>query len=379
MRLERNNNSLLSKWWWTIDRPTLVALLLLIVMGAVLVTASSPAVAMRIGAGKFHFIHRQYIFLFLSLVVIFVTSLQSPLTVKRMAIIGFFISIFLMMLLPFFGMEIKGAKRWLTIGILSIQPSEFLKPCMAVFMAWVFTLRETQPDFPGRKIAIILYALVVVLLLIQPDLGMTITISAMWAAQFFLAGLPFFWILMLPVGACAGGFAAYHFFSHFRKRIDNFLDPSSGDNYQVEKSLEAFHGGGLFGQGMGEGKVKLSLPDSHTDFVFAVAGEEFGLIACLLILFLFGFIVIRGMLKVSKEHDFFTLLAVCGLLAQFGIQAIINMGVAVNLLPAKGMTLPFLSYGGSSLIAIALGMGMMLAFTRKRYGNVIIKRNFAFS
>ena len=175
----------------------------------------------------------------------------------------------------------------------------------------------------------------------------------------------------MPILAAVGGVGAYHFFSHVKKRIDNFLDPASGDNYQVEKSLEAFNAGGWFGQGPGEGKVKLSLPDSHTDFVFSVAGEEFGAIACLLIVFLFAFIVVRGMLKMSKEGDFFTVIAVSGLLAQFGVQSIINMGVAVNLLPAKGMTLPFLSYGGSSLIAIALGMGMMLALTRKRYGNLL--------
>jgi len=374
MRFDRTSTSIAGRWWWTVDRPTLLALFLLICIGAVLVTASSPAVAVRIGASPFHFIHRQHFFLVLSLFVMFIVSLQSAQNVRRLAIIGFLASICLMMLLPIMGIEIKGAKRWLTLLGVSVQPSEFLKPCMAVVMAWIFHLRNQYVGFPGWRIAIGLYVLVVALLLIQPDLGMVVTVSTMWALQFFLAGLPFVWVILLPLGGVCGLFGAYHVFSHVRKRIDNFLDPASGDNYQVAKSLEAFGNGGWFGQGPGEGKIKLSLPDSHTDFVFAVAGEEFGLIACLIIVFLFAFIVIRGMSKIWNEKDFFTMLAVAGLLTQFGIQAIINMGVAVNLLPAKGMTLPFLSYGGSSLIAIALGMGMMLALTRRRYGYAAMKR-----
>lgn len=374
MKLDRTSTGLLGRWWWTVDRPTLLALFVLICIGAVLVTASSPAVAVRIGADPFHFIHRQHIFLLLSIIVMFMVSLQSPQNVRRLAILGFLISIVLMMALPFMGDEIKGAKRWLTLFGVSIQPSEFLKPCMAVVTAWVFHLRETRDNFPGWRVAIGLYVCVIMLLLIQPDFGMVVTISVMWTLQFFLAGLPLAWMLAIPFCGAAGLFGAYHIFAHVKKRIDNFLDPASGDNYQVEKSLEAFSSGGWFGRGPGEGKIKLQLPDSHTDFVFSVAGEEFGMIACFIILLLFAYIVMRGMLKMSKENDFFTVIAVSGLLAQFGIQAIINMGVAVNMLPAKGMTLPFLSYGGSSLVAIALGMGMMLAFTRRRYGNLAGKR-----
>ncbi len=374
MRFDRTSTSMLGRWWWTVDRPTLLALFILICIGAVLVTASSPAVAVRIGVSPYHFIHRQHIFLVLSLFVMFVVSMQSPQNVRRLAIVGFLISLVLMTALPFIGAETKGARRWLTLAGISVQPSEFLKPCMAVVMAWIFHLRNQYVGFPGWRIAIGVYVLVVALLLLQPDLGMVVTVSAMWALQFFLAGLPFIWVVMLPLVGAGGLFSAYHIFAHVKKRIDNFLDPASGDNYQMAKSLEAFGNGGWLGQGPGEGKVKLSLPDSHTDFVFAVAGEEFGLIFCLIIVFLFGFIVIRGMTKIMKGNDFFTTLAVSGLLAQFGIQAIINMGVAVNLLPAKGMTLPFLSYGGSSLIAIALGMGMMLALTRRRYGHEAVKR-----
>jgi cell division protein FtsW len=365
---------LVGKWWWTVDRPTLLALFILICIGAVLVTASSPAVAVRIGVNPFHFIHRQHFFLVLSLLVLFAVSMQSPQNVRRLAVIGFLMSLVLMALLPVIGAETKGARRWLTLLGVSVQPSEFLKPCMAVLMAWIFHLRNQYVGFPGWRIAIGIYMIVVALLLVQPDLGMVVTVSTMWALQFFLAGLPFIWVVMLPLAGAGGLFCAYHVFAHVRKRIDNFLDPTTGDNYQVATSLKAFSTGGWFGQGPGEGKVKLQLPDSHTDFVFAVAGEEFGLIFCLLIVLLFAFIVLRGMSKVLKDNDFFTMIAVSGLLAQFGIQAIINMGVAVNLLPAKGMTLPFLSYGGSSLIAIALGMGMMLALTRRRYGHVAVKR-----
>lgn len=373
MKLDRTSTGIIGRWWWTVDRPTLLALFGLICIGAVLVTASSPAVAGRIGVDQFHFIHRQHLFLLLSLLVMFVVSLQPPQNVRRLAIIGLIISIALMAVLPYFGVETKGAKRWITLLGISVQPSEFLKPCMAVVMAWIFHLRETHHHFPGWKISIALYVVVVGLLLIQPDLGMVITISAMWAIQFFLAGLPMILVLLLPFCGIGGLLGAYYNFAHVRKRIDDFLNPAADGNYQVNRSLEAFASGGWLGRGPGEGKIKLLLPDSHTDFVFSVAGEEFGLIACFIIIFLFAFIVLRGIINISKENDFFTVIAVSGLLAQFGIQAIINMGVAVNLLPAKGMTLPFLSYGGSSLIAIALGMGMMLALTRRRYGKVVTK------
>ncbi len=373
MHFDRTSTSAIGKWWWTVDHKTMFALLGLMFLGAILVTASSPAVAQRIGASQYHFVHRQYAFLIISLGVMVGVSMLSLQNVRRLAIFGFLASVALMVILPFMGVETKGSKRWLNLVGISVQPSEFLKPCMAVVMAWIFYLGTKYIAFPSWRLAISVYAIVVLLLLLQPDLGMVITISVMWGAQFVVAGLPMIWVGLMMLGAPVGLFAAYHLFSHVRKRIDNFIDPSAGDNYQVEKSMEAFVNGGWFGQGPGEGKVKLSLPDSHTDFVFAVAGEEFGLLFCLLILSLFAFIVLRGMIKVMNEKDSFTMIAVAGLLAQFGIQAMINMGVAVNLLPAKGMTLPFISYGGSSLVAIALGMGMMLALTRRRFGYAVAK------
>jgi len=368
MRLDRTNTSLIGKWWWTIDRPTLLALFTLICVGAILVTAASPPVAERLGYTSFYFVKRQQIYLLLSLIIMFLVSLMTPTQVRRVAMLGFGGSLLLMMALPLIGYENKGAIRWMMIGSTSIQPSEFLKPCMAVVMAWIFSLRQQSMSFPGWRIAMALYALVAFLLLIQPDLGMTMVISLVWAMQFFLAGLPFIWVVLLLVAGVAGLWGAYLIFPHVSKRIDSFLDPSSGDNYQIGRSLEAFQNGQWMGVGPGEGKVKQFIPDSHTDFVFSVVGEEFGLFACLVVVSLFAFIVLRGLYRIRREGDSFIFLAVAGLLGQFGIQALINMGVAVNLLPAKGMTLPFLSYGGSSLLAIALGMGMMLALTRRRYG-----------
>lgn len=366
--LDRTDTSILGRWWWTVDRVTLVALLTLVAVGAVMVAAASPPVAERIGLEPFYFIKRHLLFLLFSLGVMGGISLMNPTQVRRLSVIGFAGSLLLMLLLPVIGYEVKGATRWVYVAGISIQPSEFMKPCFAVVMAWIFSEGLKSVSFPGYRLAMATYAAVVGLLLMQPDFGMVITVSVVWMAQFFLAGLPYFWVILMGALALAGIWGAYHLFPHVQKRIDNFLDPSSGDNYQVAKSLEAFQNGGLLGRGPGEGQVKQYLPDSHTDFVFAVAGEEFGAIFCTLIIVLFAVIVLRGFVRAWRMRDMFVILAVVGLLTQFGIQAIINMGVAVNMLPAKGMTLPFLSYGGSSLMAIALGMGMVLALTRLRFG-----------
>lgn len=369
MRFDRTNQSLFGRWWWTVDRLNLFALLLLIAIGSILVTAGSPPVAKRLDLPAFYFVHRHHIFLLIGLVTMLAVSLFPVVAIRRMAVLGFCASVFLMLLVPFFGIDTKGAYRWINILGMSIQPSEFMKPCFAIVMAWVCAENQRRVDFPGYRVAIALYVLVVALLLIQPDIGMSLTVSAMWGIQLFMAGLPMFWVLIIAALGMAGLFGAYHVFPHVTKRIDSFLDPNAGDNYQISRSLEAFRNGGLLGRGPGEGQIKQVLPDSHTDFIFAVAGEEFGIIVCMIIVGLFAFIVLRGLTRVWKENDLFVVLAVVGVLTQFGVQSVINMGVAVNLLPAKGMTLPFLSYGGSSAVAIALGMGMMLALTRKRYGS----------
>lgn len=372
MNFDRRNTSSIGRWWWTVDRPTLFALMALVFLGVFMVVAASPAVAVRIGLPDFYFVTRHEAFLVVAVGAMIIISALTTKDIRRLAALGFAISLLLMLFLPIIGYENKGAVRWIRFAGMSIQPSEFLKPCFAVLVAWVFAERFKTPDFPSYRVATILYGIVVILLIIQPDFGMVVTVTGMFGIQFFLAGMPFLWVFGMMGFGVVGLIAAYEFLPHVTDRIDRFLNPASGDNYQVQKSLEAFQRGGWFGQGPGEGIVKQHIPDSHTDFIFAVAGEEFGVIFCLLVIGVFAFIVLRGYLRLWKEADMFYILAVSGLLAQFGIQAIVNMGVAVNLLPAKGMTLPFLSYGGSSLVAMALGMGMMLALTRKRYGQFTV-------
>lgn len=369
---DRRNTTAVGRWWWTVDRPMVFALMALVMLGVFLVVAASPPVAKRIGLEPFYFVTRHEMFLVAAVAVMIGISTMSIREVRRLSVIGFAISLLLMLALPFIGFENKGAIRWLRFMGMSIQPSEFLKPCFAVLAAWIFAERFRNASFPSFRTASMLYALVVLLLVIQPDFGMIVTVSGMFAVQFFLAGMPFAWVIGMMALGLLGVFAAYQFLPHVTARIDRFLDPSSGDNYQVSKSLAAFQEGGWFGRGPGEGVVKQHIPDSHTDFIFAVAGEELGVIFCLGVIGLFAFIVIRGYARLWRETDMFVMIACAGLLAQFGIQAIVNIGVAVNMLPAKGMTLPFLSYGGSSLIAMALGMGMLLAFTRKRYGQYTV-------
>jgi cell division protein FtsW len=366
--LGRTDTSVIGRWWWTVDRWTMAALAALVAVGALLIMAASPAVAERIGAEHFHFVRRQFIFLPPALLVIFGVSLLSPKNIRRLACLGFLCAVALMAMTLVAGQEIKGATRWVTLAGISIQPSEFVKPTFAVVAAWMFSEQRLSESFPGNMISMALYFMVACLLLLQPDVGMTLVVSSVWFVEFFLAGLPLVWVLMGMVVGLGGLVAAYFTFSHVASRIDRFLDPSAGDSYQVTTALQAFHYGGFFGRGPGEGRVKAVLPDAHTDFIMAVAGEEFGLILCLAIVGIFAFIVLRGFARMLAEENLFVLLATSGLLVQFGLQAIINMASTLHLMPTKGMTLPFISYGGSSMLALALGMGMVLALTRKRYG-----------
>jgi cell division protein FtsW len=357
--------SVVGRWWLSVDRWTLAALATLACVGGVLILAASPPVAERIGVDSFHFARKQLAVMPFALGVVFAISLLTPKGVRRLAVIGFCIGIALVVATLVFGVEVKGARRWLTVLGLSIQPSEFVKPCFAVVAAWMFSERWKTPGFPGFAVATGLCAGVVLLLLAQPDVGMAAVITAVWGAQFFVAGLPLVWMAILMALGVGAACVAYLAFPHVAHRVDMFLDPQKGDSYQVERAMEAFQAGGLFGRGPGEGIVKNVLPDAHTDFIFAVAGEEFGLVVCLAIVGLFAFIVLRGMIRLVGERDYFVMLASGGLLVQFGLQAVVNIGVNLRLLPTKGMTLPFISYGGSSLLALALGMGMVLALTRR--------------
>jgi cell division protein FtsW len=348
-----------------------VALAMLIGVGALLVTAASPSVADRIHAPTFYFVIHQGIMLVPTLILMFGVSLLSPRSVRRLAFGTFAVFFLLTAATLVVGSEIKGATRWIALGPLSLQPSEFLKPAFAVVSAWLFArqhaARADGRFFPGYLLAILAYGAVVGVLMLQPDFGMTFVCTAIWFAEFFLAGLPIVFVLALAVMGVGGLVGAYYIFPHIASRVDRFLDPASGDTYQVDRSLEAFIHGGLTGTGPGQGTVKLSLPDAHADFIFAVAGEELGLAATLFIVALFGFIVLRGFARALKDTDLFVVLAVGGLFTQFGLQALVHMGSSLHLLPAKGMTLPFISYGGSSLLALGLGTGMALALTRVRY------------
>jgi cell division protein FtsW len=364
--IARTDRSVLGRWWWTVDRWTVGAILLIVLIGSLLILAASPAVAERIGVDSFYFVRRQFLILPIAVAVMIGVSMLSPQQVRRLATIGLAGTIVLLALVPVIGTEIKGAVRWISIGGFSLQPSEFAKPFMAVVTAWMFAEWRRDPGFPGHFIAIGLYGLLVALLLSQPDFGMTVMITAIWFGQFFLAGLPMIFVGGLAGLGAVGAVGAYLVFPHVASRVHRFLDPASGDTYQVDRSLEAFVNGGLLGTGPGEGTVKAYLPDAHADFIFSVAGEEFGGLACLLIITLYAFVVLRGYAKLLSETSLFVLIAAAGLLTQIALQALIHMASAVNLMPAKGMTLPFISYGGSSLIALAFAMGMALALTRRR-------------
>ena len=362
----RTDRSVLGRWWWTVDRWTLSALVALLLAGVVLVMAASPPVADRIGADGFHFVRRHAMSLVPAVAAMFAISLLGPRSVRRLASALLLVSIVLLAITPLVGPEIKGARRWISLGVVSLQASEFVKPALAVVAAWLLAEARRDPGFPGVRLSAALAAAVAALLVWQPDFGMAATVATVWAGQVFLAGLPLVYVVGLGVLAAAGLAAGYSFMPHVRDRIDRFLDPASGDSYQADTAIRAFESGGLLGRGPGEGVVKEVLPDAHSDFIFAVAGEEFGLLACLLLLAFFAFVALRGFYRVARERDLFVMLAVAGLLIQFTVQTVVNMGVSLRLLPSTGMTLPFVSYGGSSLLGMSIGMGMVLALTRYR-------------
>lgn len=363
--MRRTDKSAVATWWWTIDRWFLAAFLSLMVLGIVLSFAASPAVAERIGLDSFHFAIRQIVFMIPALIAMISVSFLDARQVRRLALIMLCVMLVLMIAVLYIGVEVKGARRWVSFFGISIQPSEFLKPAFVIITAWLFAEHSKHPDIPGNFFAMILLGVVIALLVAQPDLGQTILTLATWGIMFFMAGMSWFWIILLGAVGVAGGFGAYLIFPHVAGRIDRFLT-GEGDTFQVDMGRDAVINGGWFGVGPGEGTIKRVIPDSHADFVFAVAGEEFGFVLCLAIMAIFAFIVLRGLNTALKERDDFTRYAVAGLVVVFGLQSIINMGVNLQLMPAKGMTLPFISYGGSSLIAIAISMGMVLALTRKR-------------
>ncbi|SMC59777.1 cell division protein FtsW [Fulvimarina manganoxydans] len=355
-------------WWRGLDYWLLTAFLVLLVGGVMLSFAASPPVAERIGLEPFHFVKRHALFLVPSAMVMFACSLLTPRGVRRAAFILLGVSVVMMILTLFIGTEIKGARRWIDFGPLGIQPSEFMKPAFVVICAFLFAEKARRPDIPGNLFALILLLVVVALLVAQPDLGQTILVSAAWGGLFFMAGMPWMWIVVLGAVGLAGAAFAYEAFDHVASRIDRFWT-GEGDTYQTDTARDAILHGGWMGQGPGEGTVKRLLPDSHTDFAFAVIAEEFGILTCMLLATIFAFIVLRALSVALNQRDVFTRLAISGLVFIFGLQSIINMAVNLQLMPAKGMTLPFISYGGSSMIAIAISAGFVLALTRKRPEN----------
>lgn len=364
--VSRADRSPIAEWLWTVDRFLLAGVFILMIGGVVLSFAASPAVAERLGIDTYHFVKRQAFFLVPALGILLATSALSPRMVRRVALGVFILSVLMMMATLFLGIEVKGARRWLTIAGLSVQPSEFLKPAFVVLVAFLLSETSRRREVPGVLFSLLIYVICVALLVAQPDFGQTLLLSIVFAALFFLNGLP--WMAILPLGGLglAGLVAAYSLLPHVQSRVARFLDPDAGDTFNVDRAIESFISGSWFGRGPGEGTIKRVLPESHTDFIFAVAAEEFGIIVCLLLVAIFAFVVLRGLTQAGRDADPFNRLAASGLMVTFGLQSCINMAVNVNLMPAKGMTLPFISYGGSSLLAVALSMGFVLALTRKR-------------
>ncbi len=337
--------------------------------------AASPPVAERLGLSTFHFVNRQVLYLIPAAALLLVTSFLSPRHVRRAALLVFIIGMALIFVALLFGHDVKGAKRW----IFGIQPSEFVKPAFVVLVAWAFSEGAKRRDVPGNLLALMLLPMTIVPLILQPDFGQTMLLSIVWATLFFMAGLHWFWVVGIGGVGLGGAFVSYQLVPHVRVRIEKFFDPTGGgmtpgDTFQVDTARASFISGGWFGKGPGEGTLKRVLPDSHTDFIFAVTGEEFGVVVCMGIVALFAFIVLRGLVAASRNEDPFCRFAAGGLVVLFGIQSVINMAVNLHLMPAKGMTLPFISYGGSSLISLALGMGFLAAVTRKRPRAEIVQR-----
>lgn len=364
--MSRAERTPLTDWWWTVDRGLLAGLGALMVAGLVFLMGGGPPVAEKIGLPTFHFLNRQALYLAPTILIIVTVSFLSLRHIRRVALFTWMTGVALCILASKFGPEIKGAHRWIQFGPIGIQPSEFVKPAFVVVAAWAFSEGAQRRDMPGGFLAILLLPVTIVPLILQPDFGQTMLITIVWCALFFVAGLHWFWVAGLGAGGLLGVAAAYRFLHHVRERIDRFLNSESGDNFQGFWAQQSFNSGGWLGTGPGEGVAKRHLPDAHTDFIFSVTGEEFGTLVCLGLVLLFAYIVMRGLKLARRTDDTFSRLAITGLTTLFGLQACINMAVNVRLMPAKGMTLPFVSYGGSSLISLALGMGFLVALTRKR-------------
>ena len=361
--LDRTDRSLVGIWWWTVDKWLLAGALMLMVLGALLVMAAGPAVANVINLPSNHFALRQLVYIVPSMVLMITVSMLEPRPIRALALVGLAGVVGLMILAIVAGSEIKGATRWINIFGFTLQPSEFAKPLFAIVSAWLLTLWREGEDFPGWIYSTALLGAIVTVLVLQPDIGMTVVIVVTWGFQMFLAGMPMLFVIGAVALAPLALYVAYLNLAHVKLRIDKFFD---GGSWQVDRARQSFAEGGIFGVGPGDGTVKLHLPDAHSDFIFAVAAEEYGAIACIALLCIYGFIVMRGFARALSDEGLFCLIAAASLVMQLGVQASIHMASSVDLIPTKGMTLPFISYGGSSMLASSLTMGLLLALTRRR-------------
>jgi cell division protein FtsW len=376
----QSGEAVLPRWWRTVDRVTIGCILALFAIGILLGFAASPPLAERNGHEPFHYVIRQCAFGGMALAVMVLVSMMTPKTVRRLGVLGFFAALGALMLLPAFGTDYgQGAVRWYSLGFASLQPSEFLKPVFVVFTAWMIAASYEIGGPPGKTVSLVVAGTIVAFLAMQPDFGQAALIVFAWSVIYFVAGAPMTILVGVAMAVAGAGYLAYNNSEHFARRIDGFLSAEVDPNTQLAYATDAIREGGLFGAGLGEGSVKWTLPDAHTDFIIAVAAEEYGLILVLLIIALYSVIALRSFFRLMRERDPFIRLAGTGLVSLLALQAFINMGVAVRLLPAKGMTLPFVSYGGSSLIATGIAVGMILCFTRKRpqgeIGDILLSRH----
>ncbi len=366
---QSTNISQLTRWWGTVDRTVFAIAAVLMTLGLVFSFASSGAATDRLGiADEYYFVMRQGMFVCVGASVMIGLSFLTPTGARRAAVLFYVMAVVLMAYILMFGHEAKGAQRWLRVGSFSFQPSEVLKPALVVIAAWLFAKKTENPMFPAARVALALYAVPVALLILQPDIGQTGLLTLAFLTVFFIAGMPWVWILGFFGAAVVGCGAIYVAFEHVQKRVNGFLNPQTGETYQTDRALDAIASGDLLGKGPGEGSIKDFLPDAHTDFIYSVAAEEFGLIASVGLILLFCALVVRGLYVANRQGETFPQLAATGLFTLIGYQAAINLAVNLNLMPAKGMTLPFISYGGSSILGSAITIGLALALTRKRPG-----------
>lgn len=366
MSIFKNSLDTFYIWWRSVDRTLLVALGILIILGLVLLMAASPPIAERLNRDNFFFVKRQVFYLLISCgVIVFISSRSKEICII-MCLVGYIFTILALIYVLAFGMQLNGARSWISLGFFALQPSEFLKPFLAVVSAWILTNKKLN-YFKSLSLSFVLFAVPVILVLSQPDFGMSVVITAIWLIQVFLSKVSIYWIVLAFVLLILMLAFGYVFLPHVASRIDRFIDPTSGDNEQNIRSLEAFISGGFFGKGPGGGIIKNHLPDSHTDFIFAVAAEELGILFCMLLVILFCFIIIRVFQRLSKFESPFLVIAIVGLVSQFALQAIVNTSVCLGIIPNTGMTLPFISYGGSSTLSLAISFGLILALNKVKY------------